>query len=93
MPTTTSTTHLDTPISTDLRTLLERAAEIRGISLSDFVVTAAQEAAHRTITEAEVIRLSLADSEHFAEAILSPPPPSPALERAFSRRRDLLGGE
>jgi uncharacterized protein (DUF1778 family) len=93
MPTAPSKTHLDTPIGADLRAMLERAAEIRGTTLSDFVVAALQDVAQRTIAEAEVIRLSLADSERFAEAILAPPPPSPALERAFARRRALLGGE
>jgi uncharacterized protein (DUF1778 family) len=93
MPASTSTTQLNAPIGSDLYAMLKRAAEIRGITLTDFVVAAVQEAAQRTIAEAEVIRLSLADSERFAEALLSPPPPSPALERAFTRRRELLGGE
>jgi uncharacterized protein (DUF1778 family) len=91
MPTNTSTTRLDAPIAEDLHAMIERAAEIRGITLTDFVVAAVQEAAQRTIAEAEVIRLSQADSQRFAEAVLSPPPPSPALDRAFARRRELLG--
>ncbi|WP_414040011.1 DUF1778 domain-containing protein [Acidithiobacillus sp. M4-SHS-6] len=33
-----------------------------------------------------MIRLSLADQECFAQALLSPPQPAPALERAFARR-------
>ena len=91
MPTDPSTARIDAPIGAELQALLERAAEIRGITLTDFVVAAVQEAAQRTIAEAEVIRLSRADSQRFAEAILSPPPPSPAWERAFARRRELLG--
>jgi uncharacterized protein (DUF1778 family) len=90
MPTHRSRARLDAAIGADLYAMLERAAEIRGITLTDFVVAAAQEAAQRTIAEAEVIRLSRADSERFAEAMLSPPPPSAALERAFARRRELL---
>ena len=74
MATSASTTHLDTPIGADLHAMLKRAAEIRGVAMTDFVVAAVQEAAQRTIAEAEVIRLSLADSERFAAAILSPPP-------------------
>jgi uncharacterized protein (DUF1778 family) len=93
MPASTSATHIDTPIGADLHALLKRAAEIRGVTMTDFVVAAVQEAAQRTVADAEVIRLSLADSKRFAEAILSPPLPSPALERAFARRRQLLGGE
>lgn len=91
MPTDTSTVRLDAPLNADLQAMLERAAEIRGITPTDFVVAAVQEAAQRTIAEAEVIRLSRADSQRFAEAMLSPPPPSPALERAFARRRALPG--
>jgi uncharacterized protein (DUF1778 family) len=54
------------------------------------VVSAVQEAAQRAIEQGEVVRLSLADSERFAQALLSPPDLSPALERAFARRRKLL---
>jgi hypothetical protein len=38
MPANTTTPHLDAPIGADLYEMLERAAEIRGITLTDFVV-------------------------------------------------------
>ena len=57
------------------------------------VVAAVQDAAQRAIEQAEVIRLSLADQECFAQALLSPPQLGPALERAFARRRKLLRTE
>jgi uncharacterized protein (DUF1778 family) len=93
MPSATSTARLEARISTELHAMLKRAAEIQGRSLTDFVVTAVQEAAQRAIEQGEVVRLSLADSERFAQALLSPPDPSPALERAFARRRKLLSPE
>ncbi|MET3148729.1 UNVERIFIED_ORG: uncharacterized protein (DUF1778 family) [Xanthomonas axonopodis] len=61
--------------------------------MTDFVVSAVQDAAQRAIEQAEVIRLSLADQECFAQALLSPPTPVPALKRAFARRRKLLRSE
>jgi uncharacterized protein (DUF1778 family) len=73
--------------------MLKRAAEIQGRTMTDFVVSAVQEAAQRAIEQAEVVRLSQADSQRFAEALLSPPQPSPALERAFERRRRLVADE
>jgi uncharacterized protein (DUF1778 family) len=93
MPTATNTARLEARISTDLHAMLKRAAELQGRTMTDFVVDAVQDAAQRAIEQAEVIRLSLADQECFAQALLSPPPPAPALERAFARRRKLLRAE
>lgn len=56
-------------------------------------VTAAREAACRTIEEAEIIRVSLEDQQEIARLILEPPAPTPALKRAFRRRRALISGE
>lgn len=88
---TSTTARLEARISTDLHTLLKRAAEIQGRTMTDFVVSAVQDAAQRAIEQAEVIRLTLADQECFARALMAPPEPAPALERAFARRRKLLG--
>lgn len=93
MPAAITTARLEARISTDLHTMLKRAAELQGRTMTDFVVAAVQEAAQRTIEQAGVIRLSLADQECFAQALLSPPQPSPALERAFARRNRLLRAE
>ena len=90
MPTAINTARLEARISTDLHAMLKRAAELQGRTMTDFVVTAVQDAAQRAIEQAEVVRLSLADQECFAQALLSPPLPAPALERAFSRRSKLL---
>ena len=93
MPTAPSTARLEARISTDLHTLLKRAAELQGRTMTDFVIAAVQDAAQHAIEQAEVIRLSLADQECFAQALLSPPKPAPALERAFARRSKLLRTE
>ena len=91
MPTTrVSTARLEARISTDLHAMLKRAAELQGRTMTDFVVSVVQEAAQRTIEQAEVVRLSLADQERFAQAMLSPAKPNAALERAFVRRNQLL---
>ena len=84
---------LEARISTELHAMLKRAAELQGRTMTDFVVAAVQEAAQRAIEQAEVIRLSQADSQRFAQALLSPPPPPATLERAFERRRRLVATE
>ena len=93
MPTTGSTARLEARISTDLHAMLKRAAELQGRTMTDFVIAAVQEAAQRAIEQAGIVRCSLADQECFAQALLSPPLPAPALERAFARRSKLLRAE
>lgn len=93
MPSPTSTARLEARISTELHAMLKRAAELQGRTMTDFVVSAVQEAAQRAIEQAEVLRLSQADSQRFAGALLSPPPPTPALDRAFARRSRLVDTE
>ncbi|WP_083858733.1 DUF1778 domain-containing protein [Methylocystis sp. SC2] len=70
--------------------LVKRAAEIQGRSVSDFVVSAAQEAAHRAIEETEIIRLPVAGQRAFADAILKPSAPSEGLKRALASHRRLI---
>ncbi len=93
MPAPISTARLEARISTDLHSMLKRAAELQGLTMTDFVVAAVQEAAQKAIQQAEVIRLSPADQECFAKALLSPAQPSPTLKRAFARRSKLLRAE
>ncbi|MGF6641692.1 DUF1778 domain-containing protein [Paraburkholderia sp. BL27I4N3] len=85
-----TTTRFEARIESDLHAAIRRAAEIQGRTMTDFVVSAAREAAQRAIADAEVIRLSLADSQRFADAILSPPQPVNALQRAIASHDQLL---
>src|ERR1700736_21375 len=64
-------------IAPEALSVVKRAAEIQGRSLSDFVVAAAQEAAHRTIEETTLIRLSAKDQRRFVELLLDPPALAP----------------
>ena len=86
-----TTARLEARLPADVHALLKRAAEVQGRTLTDFVVTAAREAAIRAIAEVEIIRLSAQDQRIIAEAILNPPEPAPALRRAFVRRKKLFG--
>jgi len=86
----TRTARIEARIAPDALAAVQRAAEIQGRSVSDFVVAAALEAANRTIEQAHIIQLSLEDQRRFAEAIINPPEPAPALRRAFRRHRKLI---
>jgi uncharacterized protein (DUF1778 family) len=86
----TKTTRLEARVSPEARDTLARAAEIQGRSLSDFVVSAALDAAQRVIADTEVIRLSREASQALAAALIKPPAPSKALRQAATRHRRLI---
>ena len=65
---TPSTARLEARISKELHATLKRAADLQNRTMTDFIIAAVQEAAIHAIEQAEMIRLSLADQENFAEA-------------------------
>ena len=91
--TTTSTARLEARISRELHNTLKRAAALQNRTVTDFVISAVQEAAENVIENTQVLRLSLADQKRFAEALLSPPKATRALERAFRRHQELVTAE
>jgi uncharacterized protein (DUF1778 family) len=87
----TRTSRIEARIAPEVLAVVKQAAELQGRSVSDFVVTAAQEAAHRTIEEVGLIRLSAADQRRFVDLLLNPLPPPPALLRAKEAHAKLFG--
>ncbi len=76
------TARIEARIAPGALRIVRRAAELQGRSISDFVVAAAQEVAHRTIDDAQLIRLSVKDQQRFVELLLNPPAYAPALKRS-----------
>jgi uncharacterized protein (DUF1778 family) len=76
---------LEARVTSRQKALLKRAAAIRGRSLTDFVVSAAEEAAERVLRSEFVISLGAEDSAAFAAALLTPPRPNKALTAAAER--------
>ncbi|EEV6723252.1 DUF1778 domain-containing protein, partial [Escherichia coli] len=68
MPSATQTARLEARISTELHAMLKRAAEIQGRTMTDFIISAVQDAAQRAIEQTDIIRLSRTDQEMFAQA-------------------------
>jgi uncharacterized protein (DUF1778 family) len=72
----------------DQKKRIERAARIKGLSLSDFIVQNADEAAIRTIEEHERWTLNSRDRDLFLRALLRPAEPSVRLRSAAKRYRE-----
>ncbi len=61
---------------------VEQAAQLRGLSVSDFLVQAADEAAMKTIEQNETWILNEEASRQFVQALLHPPAPNARLKAA-----------
>lgn len=81
---------LEARISQDLHLIVKRAAEVQGRTMTDFVIHALQSAASQAIEQSDQVRMTLADQEAFAKALISPPKPNAALNRAFAKANKLL---
>jgi uncharacterized protein (DUF1778 family) len=79
---------LEARISSHQKDLFQRAAELQGRTLTDFVLSSAQEAAVRTIEAMQIIRLSAEDSRKFAQALLNPRKPNRRMRAAARRYLD-----
>jgi uncharacterized protein (DUF1778 family) len=87
---TESTARLEARLPASVYADVKRAAQLKGRSITDFVVSAAHAAAQQAIEEEGIIRLSADDQRRFALALINPPSPNAALKRAMRRWRQLV---
>lgn len=79
------TERLEARITPDQKDLFKRAASLRGVTLTDFVVSSVHEAAVRTLEAMHVIEFSRRDQRAFVDALLNPVPPNKNLTKAARR--------
>ena len=82
---------LESRVTPAQKRLIERAAALRGTSVTEFVVVSAQEAATSVIKDFEVLSLREEAREVFINAILNPPAPNEAARIAAERYKNGLG--
>jgi uncharacterized protein (DUF1778 family) len=82
---------LETRVTADQKSLIERAAALQGRSVTDFVLTSVQDAARRAIEEHQRLDLSLRDSQAFIDALMSPVPVNDRLRETVRRYRKKTG--
>lgn len=70
---------------------IEQAARLKGLSLSDFIVQHADEAAIKTIQLHASWTLEDRDRDVFVRALLDPPEPSVRIKAAVKRYRERVG--
>ena len=80
---------LEARVTPEQKRLFERAAQLRGTSITDFVLAEAQEGAVRTIREFDTLHLRDEAREVFVKALLNPPDPNEAAKKAVARHKAL----
>ena len=74
---------IDIRTSSNQKSLLERAAELKGISLSSYILTTSLKQAQMDLTENEKLVLSARDRNFVMQLLENPPEPNEALKGLF----------
>jgi uncharacterized protein (DUF1778 family) len=85
-----STQRLEARVSAEQKLFFQRAAALRGVSLTDFMIDSMREAAVKTVEEHDLLRLTAAEREIFVNVLLNPPDPNEALRLATKRYKKML---
>jgi uncharacterized protein (DUF1778 family) len=74
------------------KSTLEHAAEMRGVSVSSYLLSHALIAARKELDEMATLVLSNADRDLILKLMAKPPKPNAALKRAIKRYKKRYGG-
>jgi uncharacterized protein (DUF1778 family) len=91
IPIATKTARLEGRLTDDQKALFQHAADLTGRSLTEFVVSSAQEVATRTVREHEVLTLSGRDRQVFVHSLLKAISPNKRLRQAARRYKSVSG--
>ena len=81
----------DARLNEQQKFLIQRAADLEGRTMTDFVLHSAEAAAERTIEKRAMLILTARETETFANAILNPPGPGSVLRQAARQHRENSG--
>lgn len=77
----TQTERLEARVAPEQKTFFQRAANLRGVTLKEFMIVSMREAAIRTIEEHKMV-LSADEQQTFVDMLMHPPKPNDALRAA-----------
>lgn len=85
------TERLDARVTPEEKQIIETAASLRGISVTDLLRTSVKDAAIRIIRENEILILGERSREVFITALLNPPAPNKKALEAAKRFKQEVG--
>jgi uncharacterized protein (DUF1778 family) len=78
---------LEARIPSNMKKLIQKAADLEGRTLTDFIISSSVNAARTVIREQTTLELTARDQTLFAEALLNPPEPQKSLRVAAAKYR------
>jgi uncharacterized protein (DUF1778 family) len=78
---------LEVRVTSQQKRMIERAAEVRGTSMTDLIVASVLDAASKAIKDHDILVLNDEASRAFARAVLNPPAPNGRAKAAWRRYR------
>jgi uncharacterized protein (DUF1778 family) len=81
----------DARLNEEQKVLIQKAADLEGRTMTDFVRHSAEAAAERTIQERAMLILSARQTEAFVDAILTPAEPGAVLRAAARHYKNTIG--
>ncbi len=67
------------------KVIIEKAAQMKGLSLSSYMLNQALQSAKLVLEESEIFKLSSRDRDLFLKSIKKPPAPNKRLKQAMKR--------
>jgi uncharacterized protein (DUF1778 family) len=81
----------DARLNEEQKMLIQKAADLEGRTMTDFVLRSAQSAAERTLQDRAMLILSARETESFVNALLNPAEPGPTLRAAARQYKKYAG--
>src|ERR1051326_293589 len=80
----------DARLNEEQKILIQKAADLEGRTMTEFVLHSAEAAAERTLRERAMLILSARETEIFVDAILTPAAPGPVRQESKWHYKKLL---
>ena len=81
----------DARLNAEQKILLQKAADLEGRTMTDFVLRSAEAAAEQTLKDRAMLILSARETEAFVDAVLKPAEPGPVLRAAARHYKSIIG--
>lgn len=81
------TERLEARVPANLKKVIQRAADLKGLTLTDYVIDSLGRSAQQTLLEQEKMSLQVEESLRVVQHLINPPKPNRILKQAFKQHR------